>query len=158
VPKLRRANVAPRHVDYLGENGRDPTAFQSALRLETERVAMMAAHLGGGAACVGSLTSGGIESCMLAVKAARDAWLQALGGDGTPEIVHPITAHAAFHTAAQLMRVGVVDVDVDPERYRADPAAVAAAISERTCLIVGSAPGYAHGVVDPIAALTTRFR
>jgi glutamate/tyrosine decarboxylase-like PLP-dependent enzyme len=34
--------------------------------------------------------------------------------------------------------------------FRADLAALAAAVTERTAVIVGSAPGFPHGVIDPI--------
>ncbi len=57
---------------YLWENGLDPTAIASLPRLEREVVAMASGHLGGGEDVVGSFTSGGTESCMLAVKTARD--------------------------------------------------------------------------------------
>ena len=65
-------------------------------------------------------------------------------------MVIPTTAHAAFHKAAHYFGVEVIMIDVDPVTFRADPGAMADAIREDTVLIVGSAPSYAHGVIDPI--------
>lgn len=125
-------------------NGLDPTAFPSLLRMENDLVAAAARLLGGG---VGSVTSGGTESCLLAVLAAREARPDI----AEPSIVLPSTAHAAFHKAAHLFRVRAVAVPVDPVTFRADPGAMAAAIDDSTVLVVASAPSYAHGVIDPIA-------
>src|ERR671920_1948739 len=54
-------------------NGLDPTAFPSLLAMENALVGAAAKLLRGGAEAVGSVTSGGTESLLLAVKAARDA-------------------------------------------------------------------------------------
>lgn len=140
------------YTAYLTENGLDPTAFQSLLRFENEVVSMCIDHLGGDADCVGSFTSGGTESILLAVKAARDAFFEAKPGK-RPQMVLPRSAHAAFFKAAHYFGVETAIVEVDGETFRAVPAAMEAAITERTCLMVASASQYAHGVVDPIEAL-----
>jgi glutamate/tyrosine decarboxylase-like PLP-dependent enzyme len=97
---------------------------------------------------VGQLTSGGTESCLLAVLAAREAWRRR--GGGRPRLLLPVTAHAAFRKAAHLFDLDVVDVPVDPATCRAVPAAVAEALDERAALVVASAPSYPHGVLDPV--------
>jgi len=137
-------------ASYLSENGLDPTAFPSALRMENEVVAMAAAHLNGGPEVVGSFTSGGTESIMLAVKAARDWAREKRPEIRVPEIVLPETGHAAFQKAGHYLGVRPVCVPVDPKSFRADVDAIAAAITPSTVLLVGSAISYAHGVVDPI--------
>jgi sphinganine-1-phosphate aldolase len=145
------------YLRFLGENGLDPTVFPSLLQLENDVVSMIANHLGNEAAggtVVGSFTSGGTESIILACKAAREAWREKVGQPhGRPEMVLPITAHAAFHKAAHYLGFDKVLVDVDHTTWRAIPAKVAEAIGPKTALIVGSSPGYAHGVIDPIAEL-----
>ncbi len=138
---------------FLSENGLDFTAFRSLLRLERELAAFGAHHLRGDGEVVGNFTSGGTESILLAVKAARDCFREKRPEITAPEMILPATAHAAFHKAAHYLGVRAVTVSVDPETFRADVATVSAAISDRTILIVGSAPSYAHGVVDPIADL-----
>src|SRR5215470_9022874 len=127
-------------------NGLNPTVFPSLLAMENALVGAVATQPGGGGSVVGNLTSGGTESLLLAVKAARDA--QPDRRD--PELVLPTTAHAAFAKAASYLRVRLVPVPVSPVTMRPDPAAVAAAITERTVLVACSAPSYAHGVVDPV--------
>ena len=129
-------------------NGLDPTAFPSLLAMENALVAAAAKLLGGGPATVGNVTSGGTESLILAVKAARDAHPEI----ANPRLVVPGTAHAAFAKAAHYLRVALDTVPVGPD-LRADPAAMAAAIGPDTVLVAASAPSYAHGVVDPIEAI-----
>lgn len=137
---------------YLTENGLDPTAFRSLLRFENEVVSMCIDHLGGDEDCVGSFTSGGTESILLAVKAARDAFQEA-HPDKRPQMVLCRTAHAAFFKAAHYFGIETCIVEADGESFRAIPEAMAAACTDRTCLMVGSASQYAHGVVDPIEEL-----
>ena len=138
---------------HLFTNALDPTAFPSALALENELLAFACGHLGGGPEAAGTFTSGGTESILCAVKAARDQARATRPEVTSPELVLPTTAHPAFHKAAHYLGLRVVPVDVDPASFRADPAAVARAIGPRTILLVGSAPSYPHGVIDPIAEL-----
>ncbi|MFF5080296.1 pyridoxal phosphate-dependent decarboxylase family protein [Actinoplanes sp. NPDC000266] len=126
-------------------NGLDPTAFPSLLAMENALVGAAAGLLGGDEQTVGSVTSGGTESLILAVKAARDSRPDL----ATPRLVIPSTAHAAFAKAAHYLRVALDVVPVGDD-LRADPAALAAAIGPDTVLVAASAPSYAHGVVDPI--------
>jgi len=141
------------YMMYLTENGLDPTVFPSALRLETELVAMAAAHLNGDENVVGNFTSGGTESIICAVKAARDFARAKRPHIKAPEILLPNTGHAAFHKAAHYLDLNVVTVPVDPVSFKADVDAMREAITPDTILLIGSAVSYAHGVVDPIREL-----
>ncbi|MBB5958021.1 glutamate/tyrosine decarboxylase-like PLP-dependent enzyme [Saccharothrix tamanrassetensis] len=141
--------AAQAHALASSVNGLDPTAFPSLLRLENDVVATAARLLGGTPATVGTVTSGGTESCLLAVLAARESRPDL----GPASIVLPETAHAAFHKAAHYFGVRVIAVPVDPVTFRADPDAMAAAIADDTVLVVVSAPSYAHGVVDPVTPI-----
>lgn len=135
---------------FLAENALDPTVFPSLLRLEVEVVRMLADLLRGDENVVGNVTSGGTESILLAVKTARD-WARAERPEvKAPEMVLPMTAHAAFHKAARYFGVRPVVVPFHPETYRADVEAMRKAITENTILLVASAPCYSQGVVDPI--------
>ncbi len=145
------------YMAYLTENGLDPTAFPSLVRMENEVVAMAARHLGGDADVVGNFSSGGTESIILAVKAARD-WARARRPElrrsaQRPKIILPVTAHAAFHKAAAYLDLDKVLVDVDPSTFKADPDKIRAAIDEHAIMLVGSAVSYAHCVIDPIPEL-----
>ncbi|WP_067483975.1 pyridoxal phosphate-dependent decarboxylase family protein [Actinomadura hibisca] len=141
--------AARAYLETLEVNGLDPTAFPSIVALEREVLAAVAERLGGSAATPGIFTSGGTESIMLAVKAARDA----RPVEGRPQIVVPGSAHPAFHKAAHYLGLEITSVPVDPKTFRADPAAMAAALTERTVLVVASAPSYPQGVLDPVAEI-----
>ncbi|MFJ7128937.1 pyridoxal phosphate-dependent decarboxylase family protein [Streptomyces sp. NPDC098101] len=143
--------AAAAYTAFATVNGLDPTVFPSVARLENDVVGAVAALLGAPGAR-GTFTSGGTESILLAVKAARDH-ARAERGVTAPQLVLPSTAHAAFHKAAHYLGLETVVVPVDPVTFRADAAATGAAITDRTALVVASAPSYAHGVVDPVAEI-----
>ncbi len=136
---------------YLTENALDPTTFPSTLRLENEVVGMVANLLRGDENVVGNFTSGGTESLILAVKTARDYARATRPHIKEPEMVLPVTAHASFYKAAHYLDVKPVITPVLDGSFLADVDAMREAITDDTILLVGSAPGYAHGVVDPIA-------
>lgn len=138
-------------------NGLDMTVFPSVLRLENDVVGFTARLLGGGPDTRGSFTSGGTESILLAVKAARDH-ARDVRGITDPELVLPVTAHVAFRKAARYLGLRIVPVPVDPATFTPDPDAVAAEMTEKTAMVVASAPSYAHGVVDPVAQIAGRAR
>ncbi|RLV56370.1 aspartate aminotransferase family protein [Aeromicrobium phragmitis] len=148
---LAEADEIGRHAlaMYSSANGLDPTAFPSLLTMENELVGF-ARELVGVPGAVGSVTSGGTESILLAVQAARDARKV-----DRPVMVLPSTIHAAFHKAAHYFGVEAVVVDVDRATKKADVDATRAALEEfgdRVVLLAASAPSYAHGVIDPIEA------
>ncbi len=140
---------------FLTENGLDPTAFPSLLRLENDLIAISLSHLNAPEGAVGSFTSGGTESILMAVKAARDRARStgAVARRGEGNIVMPVTAHAAFHKAASYFDLDVRLVEVSPETCRVTEQAMAEAIDDETVLIIASSPQYAQGVCDPIPAI-----
>ncbi|MFW6334281.1 MAG: pyridoxal phosphate-dependent decarboxylase family protein, partial [Desulfosalsimonas sp.] len=139
---------------FLTENALDFTVYPSVLRLENDLVAIMRRHLGGDEQVAGSFTSGGTESILLAVKAARDYYRHNRPEIKDPEMILPSTAHAAFHKAGAYFGVKTVTVPVNPETFKADPAVVEKHITENTIFMAGSAPSYTQGVIDPIAELS----
>ncbi|OIT01629.1 PREDICTED: sphingosine-1-phosphate lyase isoform X1 [Nicotiana attenuata] len=132
------------------------SVFPSVVRFEAEVVAMTAALLGskektsGGQIC-GNMTSGGTESILLAVKSSRD-YMKAKKGITKPEMIIPVSAHSAYDKAAQYFKIKLWRVPVDKE-FRADVKAVNRHINKNTIMIVGSAPGFPHGIIDPIEDL-----
>jgi sphinganine-1-phosphate aldolase len=140
------------YTRFFAENALNPMAFPSLRRFETEIVGMALGLLNGPEGSVGTLTAGGSESLMLAVKAARD-WARANKPEITePEMLLPITAHPALLKAAHYVGLKAVTVPMTAS-FTADVVAAKKLVSDRTILIVGSAPQYPHGVVDPIAEL-----
>lgn len=133
---------------YANSNGLDPAAFPSVVRMENEVVGFAADLLHAPPRAVGTVTSSGNESLLLAVQGARDSRPEVV----SPSMVIPETAHSAFHRAAHYFGVRAVVVPVGAD-FRPDPADVAAAIDATTVLVVTSAPSHAHGVIDPIAEI-----
>ncbi|UOE45615.1 pyridoxal phosphate-dependent decarboxylase family protein [Agromyces larvae] len=142
------AAAAARHVQPV--NGLDPTTFTSVAAMERGVVGFAREVFHGGDEVVGSVTSGGTESCILAVKTARDAW-RAAGGQGRARLVAPVTAHAAFRKACHLLDVAYDTVPVDPATGRPAPEAIADRLAPDVALVVVSAPSYPFATLDPIA-------
>lgn len=140
------------HTLFFSENGLNPTAFPSLRQFETDVISMSAALLGGDAQVVGNMTSGGTESILMAVLTAREWAKTHQPHIQTPEMILPVSAHPAFAKAAHYFGVKAVRTPVCAD-FSADVAAVTAAITPNTILIVGSAPSYPHGIVDPIVEL-----
>ena len=135
---------------FLTENGLDPTTFPSAMELEKDVLGMAIELVNGGENAEGSFTCGGTESLLLSIKTARDYCREHKPHITQPELLMPETAHASFFKGCHYFDIKPVVVPVNPETFQADPEAMRAAITENTIMMVGSAPSYAHGVIDPI--------
>jgi glutamate/tyrosine decarboxylase-like PLP-dependent enzyme len=135
---------------FMSDNALNTAAFPSLGRMQSEVVAMVSDLLHGGSEASGFMTSGGTESILMAVKAARSRGKRQ--GVTAPEMVLPTSAHAAFEKGAEYFGVKSVRVPVCDD-YRADVAAMACALTPQTVLVVASAPQYPQGVVDPVAAI-----
>lgn len=133
---------------YLHENALSTRAFPSLGEIQSEVVAWTAGLLHGPPSAAGFLTSGGTESIQCAVLAARQR-ARAERGIEFGSIVVPVSAHAAFHKAAHMYGMPITTTPVRDD-WTADIEAMAAAVDERTALVVGSAPQYPEGVLDPI--------
>jgi glutamate/tyrosine decarboxylase-like PLP-dependent enzyme len=133
---------------YLHENALNTQAFPSLGRIQSEVVGWTASLLHAPESAAGFLTSGGTESILCAVLAARERGRKERGIT-EPEMVLPESAHAAFHKAAHLFGVRARKTPVKAD-WTADVDAMARVVGANTVLIVGSAPQYPHGVVDPI--------
>jgi glutamate/tyrosine decarboxylase-like PLP-dependent enzyme len=143
---LRAANEL-----YMFENALNPFRFPSLRSMEEEVCSMTADLLHAPEDFGGAMTSGGTESILLAVKAARDR-ARAEKGIERPQALIPYSAHPAFAKACKVLGVEHVPVPIDADK-RADVGAVEKQIGDYTALVVGSAPNYPFGVVDPIPEL-----
>ena len=145
------------YTEFMSENGLSPVAFPSLRRFEAEVVSMALGLMHAPQDAGGAMTSGGTESIMMALKAARE-WARKEKGIARPHVVLPITAHPAFEKAAHYFDLEVSHARVGPD-FRLDVADVERLLTPSTALVVGSAPAYPHGLVDPIedlAALAKR--
>ncbi len=162
-------NGDPEHIDFLNRayainsqsNPLHTDLWPSAIKFESEIVSMTANMLGAdksGAEAgtpeeiCGVVSSGGSESIQLAMKTYRD-YARDKKGIREPEMIVPATAHAAFDKASQYFGIKIIHIPV-AEDYRADVAATEKAITENTIVIVGSAPEFPHGLIDPIEELS----
>ena len=136
---------------FSGENALSTDAFPSLKQIQAEVVAMAGVWLGATPNSAGFMTSGGTESILMAVKAARDRLL-AERQIRQPNMVLPTSAHAAFAKAGAYFGVEVRRVAVGSD-WRADVSAMRSCVDENTVLIVGSAPQYPQGVVDDIVGI-----
>lgn len=139
---------------YMAENGLGPLAFPSLAQMEAEVISMALGLLGAPEGAAGAITSGGTDSITMAMKAARD-YARASGKPTAGQnIVIPRSGHLAFHKAAHLMDIEVRGVPLKNDgSYEADVPAMEAAIDSATLMIVGSAPQFPHGIIDPISDL-----
>lgn len=133
---------------YLHENALNPMAFPSLGEIQAEVVGWTSSLLHGPDTAAGFLTSGGTESILCGVKSARERG-RAERGITAPEMIVSESAHAAFHKAAHLFGLTLHKTPVRDD-WTADVDAMAELVNENTVLLVGSAPQYPQGVVDPI--------
>jgi glutamate/tyrosine decarboxylase-like PLP-dependent enzyme len=151
------------HIEFLNNvyqmhsqsNPLHADLWPSASKFEAEIVAMTGAMLGAGPTAnqvCGTVSSGGTESILLAMKSYRDQAREERG-ISEPEMIVPVTAHVAFDKAAQYFKIKMVHVPVD-EQFRADVTAVKNAVNKNSIVIVGSAPSFPHGIIDPIAEMS----
>jgi glutamate/tyrosine decarboxylase-like PLP-dependent enzyme len=136
---------------YLYENALNPFRFPSLADMEKEVVAMTARLLNTPPEGSGTMTSGGTESIVQAVRVARDR-ARAERQVTDPTLVIPYSAHPAFAKAAKYFDLTLVHISLADD-LRADVGEAERLIDDRTALVVGSAPNYPHGVVDPIPEL-----
>ena len=133
---------------YGSTNGLNADAFPSLKKFQADVVATVNRWVHGNETSAGFMTSGGTESILLAVKAARERGRRELGIT-QPNVVLPTSAHAAFEKACYYFGVEARRVPVRAD-WRADVDAMREVIDENTVLVVGSAPQYPQGVIDPI--------
>lgn len=154
------------HVNFLGKvyainsqsNPLHPDIWPSTTKFEAEIVSMTASMLHGSPeeGVCGTVSSGGTESILLAMKTYRD-WAEAEKGITEPEIIAPVTAHAAFVKASQYFRMKITRTPIGND-FRADVDAMKDAITDNTVVLVGSAPPFPHGIVDPMEEISELAR
>lgn len=125
--------------------------YPSATKLEAEIVAMTAAMLHGNDGVCGVLTSGGTESLINPMLVYRERG-RVEKGITEPEVIIPVTAHVALQKAAHLLGIRLLKAPLRDD-WRADVGWIRDHVTSNTVALVGSAPNYAHGMIDPIEEL-----
>jgi glutamate/tyrosine decarboxylase-like PLP-dependent enzyme len=162
-----------KHIDFLNtiyavnsqSNPLHSDLWPSTTKFEAEVVAMTAHMLNADRvsedpesqdAVCGVISSGGTESILLAMKTYRD-WARDVKGITQPEMIVPTTAHAAFDKAAQYFNIKIVRIPVGAD-FKADVTQTEEALTDNTIVLVGSAPAFPHGTIDPIEQLSELAR
>lgn len=153
-----------KHIDLLNRvyalqsqsNPLHADIFPGTVQFEAEIIAMTANLLSGGEAerlqICGSVTSGGTEGILMAMKVYRDR-ARIERGIRRPEILAPVTAHTAFNKAAEYFGMRLRHIPLD-DNYSADLNAMRRMTNHNTVVIVGSAPGFPYGLIDPIGPMS----
>ncbi|MDH6170993.1 sphinganine-1-phosphate aldolase [Variovorax boronicumulans] len=136
---------------FSNTNALAPNAFPSCKKMEQDVVSMTLHLLNGNTESSGSITSGGTESIILSVKAARDK-TRASRTLRRPNIIVPSSAHPAFDKAAQLLDIAITRVPVGAD-WRCDISAMERVVDSDTFLIAASAPSLPYGLIDHVAEL-----
>lgn len=142
------------YTAFMEENGLGPLAFPSLKRMEEDVISMALNLLQAPDGATGAMTSGGTDSITMAMKTARDFARAERGLPGRANIVLPFSAHLAFDKAAHLMDIEVRRIPVLPSSFEADIPAMEAVCDENTVMVVGSAPNFPFGIIDPIGGLS----
>lgn len=144
--------------EFAWSNPLHPDIFPGVRKMEAEVVRMSCTLFSGGPNSCGTVTSGGTESILMACKAYRDMAHER--GVKYPEILAPVSVHAAFDKAAHYFGMKLVHVPLDKKTMKVDVKAMRRAINKNTAMLVCSTPQFPHGVIDPVeevAKLAVRY-
>ena len=133
---------------FAWTNPLHPDLFPHIRKMEAEVVQWTINLFNGGKEARGTMTSGGTESILMAMRVYREIGYER--GIEHPEIICPLSVHCAFNKAADYYRMKLTQIPVDPRTRKVNMKAMAKAISRNTVVLVGSAPQYPHGIIDPI--------
>ncbi|XP_008282840.1 sphingosine-1-phosphate lyase 1 isoform X2 [Stegastes partitus] len=145
--------------EFAWSNPLHPDIFPGVRKMEAEVVRMTCALFHGGPNSCGTVTSGGTESILMACKAYRDLAYER--GIKYPEILAPVSVHAAFDKAAHYFGMKLVHIPLDKKTMKVDVKAMKRAINKNTAMLVCSAPQFPHGIMDPVeevAKLAVRYK
>jgi tyrosine decarboxylase/aspartate 1-decarboxylase len=134
------------HIMFLETNLGDPGLFPGVADLE-RRVVRMLGELLGCPDAAGYISTGGTESNIQAIRAARNE-----SGKKNGNIVVPASAHFSFDKIGDLLGLEVRKAELD-EGLRVDPSSVQSLLDDRTVAMVGIAGSTEFGQVDPIEDL-----
>uniref|UniRef100_F1L046 sphinganine-1-phosphate aldolase n=1 Tax=Ascaris suum TaxID=6253 RepID=F1L046_ASCSU len=128
-----------------------PMLFADCRKMEAEVVRMVANMFNGNEEVCGTMTSGGTESILLAMLAYRNRANER--GTMEPQMVVPVTAHAAFDKAAIMFGMRLRHIPVDSDG-RVDVKKMERAITSDTCVLVASAPNFPTGTIDDVESIS----
>eukprot|EP00756_Hemistasia_phaeocysticola_P036099 Hpha_TRINITY_DN16620_c1_g12::TRINITY_DN16620_c1_g12_i1::g.179116::m.179116/K01634/SGPL1, DPL1; sphinganine-1-phosphate aldolase len=147
------------HMEMIGKvysmfaftNPLHPNLHPATRQMDAEVVQMVLGMYNGDEESCGAFTTGGTESILMAMKAYRDQ--ARLRGITQPNIVVPATAHAAFEKACAYFDITLRSARTTHPDQVVEVAHVSSLMDDNTIALVGSAPQYPSGSVDPIEEL-----
>ncbi|XP_065699579.1 sphingosine-1-phosphate lyase 1 isoform X2 [Patagioenas fasciata] len=146
------------YEEFAWSNPLHPDIFPGLRKMEAEVVRVACTLFNGGPNSCGAMTSGGTESILMACKAYRDLAYER--GIKQPEMLVPVSAHAAFDKAAHYFGLKLIHIPLT-RAMEVDVQAMRRAISKNTAMLVCSAPQFPHGIMDPIdevAELAVKYK
>ncbi|MDY6965330.1 MAG: tyrosine decarboxylase MfnA [Halobacteriota archaeon] len=135
------------YIRFIESNLGDAGLFPGTKSIECKVVKMLGSILGNPKA-FGYMTTGGTESNIQAIRAARN-----LAGKDRPNIVVSESGHFSFDKLSDILRLEVRKADLD-EGFRVDIGSVEDLIDENTVSLVGIAGTTEFGQIDPIEDLS----
>jgi sphinganine-1-phosphate aldolase len=142
---------------FMFANPLHPDLFPAVRQMESDIVAMTSQLFNGTPRTCGTLTTGGTESLIMAMHAYRE-WGRQVKGISEPEIVACETVHVAIDKAAYYLGMTLVHVPVDPLTFKVDMRKLRRELNSNTVCIIGSAPNFANGIIDPIEELAVEAK
>jgi sphinganine-1-phosphate aldolase len=150
--------VEKAYYTYFFQNGIVRRFMPGLLQMEAELRSMCAGVLSGGTPGVRvNFTTGGSESLFCGMHALREWARERYPRITRPQVIAPFSAHATISKACHYLDIELTRIAVGKD-YRADVAAMKAAIGPNTVGLIGSAPSWPYGKIDPIADLAAVAR
>ncbi len=141
-------------VRHIGDNVTHRHGLHpSIMRYEVEALDFIGQLLNAPVNAHATVTTGGSESLFLAMKAARERARELNPEITSPEVLLTHTTYPVFNKVAHALGLKVRQVDNSVD-YRADISSLEAAINENTIMMVGSAPPFPYGIVDPLEEMS----
>ena len=144
--------ISNAYIKYMHENAFDPQLFSSVLTMENELVQQIASLFSINQKLFGNLTSGGTESIFLSLLSARN-WSAKYRNIKNPEVILSSSAHPAFLKAMNFLCIKPIIVPTKKD-FNLNVEAFEKLINNNTILLIGSAPAYPTGMIDPIEKLS----
>ena len=120
--------------------------------LESELIKIGIDLFYGGEDACGLTTNGGTMSIINAIYAYKIMGKKK--GIKNPEIIVPMSAHAAFEKACEIFEIKCIKIPLNKKDYKVDLKLVEKNISKNTICLVGSFPNYPHAIADDIESLS----
>ncbi|XP_076803824.1 uncharacterized protein LOC143447526 isoform X1 [Clavelina lepadiformis] len=149
------AGIVNAYVEaFMHDNALNPMVFPSLRKFENEVVSMTANMLNGDSKVVGSITSGGTESILMAMKTHRDRARSLKPKITQPNVIAPASIHPAFEKAAHYFNMTMKHVPVNKQTLICDVAEYEKKIDSNTILLLASAPSYPQAILDPVEEIS----